>query len=75
MPLFHAPLHRVADDAVVVGKCSLDGSELVAILIELAVREFDEPCKIRQPLLRASSEQEEFVWGESGAQASSLTSR
>lgn len=74
MPLFHAPLHRVADDAVVVGKCSLDGSELIAILVELAVREFDESCKIGKPLLRTPTQQQEFL-GREGAQASSLTSR
>ena len=37
--------------------------------------DLDETGVVRQPILRASAEQEEFVWGEGGAQASSLSSR
>ena len=69
MSLLHAALHRVADDAVVHGERAFDSGELVAVLVQLAVRQLNEPSKISQPLLRAAAEQQEFVGGEGGAQA------
>ena len=69
MSLLHAALHRVADDAVVHGERAFDSAEAVTRLVELSVWKLYESSKIRQPLLRASAEQEEFVGGEGGAQA------
>lgn len=52
----------------------LDLGERVAIT-DGSAWDLDETGVIRQPLLRAAAEQEEFVGGEGGTQASSLTRR
>ena len=52
----------------------LDLRERVAVA-DGSAGDLDEPGEVRQPLLRATAEQEEFVGGEGGAQSSSLTRR
>lgn len=50
-------------------ECAFDSAECIPRLVELSVWKLYEPSKIRQPLLRAAAEQQEFVGGEGGAQA------